>query len=348
MCTSPLKGFCRGLTETGKKDLLITPFSVDHIEFDSLGKRFYRNTPAHVYQDSLDDWILIPCGHCTECRLNRSRQWADRCILELQYHAESYFVTLTYDDDHLPKNEMIDHETGEILEVATLIKKDLSDFMKRLRRYYEYQGNENTIRFFGCGEYGSTTMRPHFHVIIFGLHLDPDGFHLYRQNFNGDNLYTHDFISRCWKFGFHSVGAVTWQSAAYVARYIMKKHLGPDAERWYADHGINPEFTLMSRRPGIARQYYDDHKDELFNQDFVSVGTAEGSRRIFSPRYYDKLFDIDYPSDQVADRRDRRQQAAVASTDLKLSMTDVEYLEYLKIHDSNLNNKMRALVRPDI
>lgn len=348
MCTSPLKGFLNGLTENGKKNLLIVPYSVDHVDIDSSGKKYYRTDSVHAYNESLDDWILIPCGQCVECRLQRSRQWADRCMLEMQYHTENYFVTLTYDDAHLPTVDKVDQDTGEVLPVATLIKKDLSDFIKRVRRYQEYDGFTQPIRFYGCGEYGSQTMRPHFHVILFGLHLPKDGFRLYRQNFNGDCLYNHDFLDRCWRYGYSVVGEVTWQSCAYVARYIMKKQLGKGAEDFYSQRGIAPEFTLMSRRPGIARQYYEDHKDELFNFDFVSVPTNQGSKRIYPPRYYEKLFDVDYPSDLVQDRKDKRKEAAIQATDIELSKTSLNYLDYLAVKEYNIINKMDALKRPDI
>lgn len=348
MCTSPLKGFINGLTENGKKKLLIVPYTVDHIDIDSTGKKYYRTDSVHSYSDSLDEWIKIPCGQCFECRLQRSRQWADRCMLEMQYHEENYFITLTYDDAHLPKNEVIDRETGELVPVATLVKKDLSDFVKRVRRYQDYDGFTQSIRFFGCGEYGSETMRPHFHVILFGLHLPKDGFRFYRRNFNGDNLYNHDFLDRCWKYGFSVVGEVTWQSTAYVARYIMKKHLGKDAKDYYAERGIAPEFTLMSRRPGIARQYYDEHKDELFAQDFVHVPTHQGARRIYPPRYFEKLFDVDYPSDLVETRKEKRKEDGIIATDLELSKTSLSYLDYLAVKDYSIECKMNALQRKEI
>nr|DAV64896.1 MAG TPA: Replication associated protein [Microviridae sp.] len=348
LCTSPLKGFIKGFTESGKKDLLIVPYTVDHVDIDSFGKRYYRTDNYHAYKDSLDEWIPIPCGQCVECRLQRSRQWADRCMLEMQYHRESYFITLTYDDDHLPKNEIIDEDSGEIISVSTLVKKDLSAFIKRVRRYQEYDGFYQPIRFYGCGEYGSETLRPHFHVILFGLHLPKDGFRLYRQNFNGDNLYNHDFLDRCWKNGYSVVGEVTWQSCAYVARYIMKKQLGKGASDFYSDRGISPEFTLMSRRPGIAREYYDEHKDELFTQDFVHVSTHQGSRRIYPPRYFEKLFDVDYPSDLVDARREKRKQDSIMSSDLELSKTSLDYLDYLNVKDYNLKCKVESLKRPDV
>ncbi len=344
MCTSPLKGFINGTTENGKKNLIVTPYSVDHIEFLD-NKKIYVDSPAITSKYALTEFVEIPCGQCIECRLQRSRRWADRCMLELGYHESSYFLTLTYDNEHIPKNPLIDYDTGEIYaENATLVKKDLQDFMKRLRRAYEYKGYDNKLRFFACGEYGSQTLRPHFHIIVFGLKLDD--LVLYKRNFNGDNLYNSAFISKLWKKGFSVVGDVTWQSCAYVARYIMKKHLGKDSD-FYDVYNIEPEFTLMSRKPGIARQYYDEHKDELFYQDFVSIPTKDGAKQIFPPPYFEKLFEEDFPENDVVERKEKRKQAKIDSINLQLEKTDKNYVDYLKTKEYNLDKKIKTLVRSD-
>ncbi len=344
MCTSPLKGFLYGTTENGKKNLIVTPYSVDHIEILD-NKKIYVDSPAITSKFALTEFVEIPCGQCIECRLQRSRRWADRCMLELGYHESSFFITLTYDNEHIPKNHLIDYDTGEIYaENATLVKKDLQDFMKRLRRAYEYKGYDNKLRFFACGEYGSQTLRPHFHLIVFGLKLDD--LVLYKRNFNGDNLYNSAFISKIWKKGFSVVGDVTWQSCAYVARYIMKKHLGKDSD-FYDIYNIEPEFTLMSRKPGIARQYYDEHKDELFYQDFVSIPTKDGAKQIYPPPYYEKLFEDDFPENEVVERKEKRKQAKIDSVNLQLEKTDKNYVDYLKTKEYNLDKKIKTLVRSD-
>ncbi len=344
MCTSPLKGFINGTTENGKKNLIVTPYIVDHIEILD-NKKIYVDSPAITSKYALTEFVEIPCGQCIECRLQRSRRWADRCMLELGYHESSYFITLTYDNEYIPKNPLIDYDTGEIYaENATLVKKDLQDFMKRLRRAYEYKGFDNKLRFFACGEYGSQTLRPHFHIIVFGLKLDD--LVLYKRNFNGDNLYNSAFISKLWKKGFSVVGDVTWQSCAYVARYIMKKHLGKDSE-FYDVYNIEPEFTLMSRKPGIARQYYDEHKDELFYHDFVSIPTKDGAKQIYPPPYYEKLFEEDFPENEVVERKEKRKQAKIDSVNLQLEKTDKNYIDYLKTKEYNLDSKIKTLVRSD-
>lgn len=344
MCTSPLKGFINGTTENGKKNLIVTPYSVDHIEFLD-NKKIYVDSPAITSKFALTEFVELPCGQCIECRLNRSRRWADRCMLELGYHESSYFLTLTYDNDHIPKNPVFDEETGEIYaENATLVKRDLQLFMKNLRRQYEYRGYTNKLRYFACGEYGSKTKRPHFHLIVFGLKLDD--LVLYKRNFNGDNLYNSAFISKIWDKGFCVVGDVTWQSCAYVARYIMKKHIGKDND-FYERYNIEPEFTLMSRKPGIARQYYDEHKDELFYQDFVSIPTKDGGKQIYPPPYFEKLFEDDFPENEVVERKEKRKQAKIDSINLQLEKTDKNYVDYLKTKEYNLDSKIKTLVRAD-
>lgn len=347
MCTSPLKGFVNGLTENGKKNLIIASYDVDHIEIINDHKWHCHSPLTMPGSIVLSEWIQIPCGQCAECRLQRSRQWANRCMLELPYHNQSWFITLTYDDEHIPKSECIT-EDGEYIENGTLRKKDLSDFMKRLRRAYEYHtDNENKLRFFGCGEYGSKTMRPHFHVIVFGLELPPGDLLFYKRNFRGDNYYNSKLVSSCWKNGFSVLGDVSWESCAYVARYIMKKHLGKDSD-FYERYNIAPEFTLMSRRPGIAKQYYEDHKDELFNNDFVSVPTNDGSKRIYPPQYFEKLFEMDFPELEIAERKEKRKESAIQSFDQQLKKTDLSDIEYFKVKEYNIENKIKALKREDI
>ena len=112
--------------------------------------------------------VPLPCGQCIGCRIDYSRQWANRCLLELKYHDSAWFCTFTYDDDHVPRTYYPDPETGEAIPALTLQKRDFQLLMKRIRKKFE----NDKIRFFMSGEYGSQTFRPHYHAILFGLHLD--------------------------------------------------------------------------------------------------------------------------------------------------------------------------------
>lgn len=215
--------------------------------------------------------LSLPCQQCIECRLARSREWATRCMHEAQMHDSSYFVTFTYDDDSVP---------------LSLEYRHFQLFMKRLRRALPSQ----KLRFFMCGEYGERFGRPHYHACIFGLHLSD--LKLFSDK-RGVKLWTSELLSSTWNKGFVSVGAVTFESAQYVASYIFKKYTGKDADRHYACVDAEtgecfqrvPEFVKMSLKPGIGARWFDKFKDDLYNHDHAIVRGSETK----VPRYYDKL-----------------------------------------------------------
>lgn len=276
------------------------------------------------------DVMLIPCGQCIGCRLSYARQWADRCLLELQYHKHAWFVTLTYNDEHVPRSMYGDPQTGEAHPCLTLDRRDVQLFLKRLRKAVE----PTKIRYFGCAEYGPSTWRPHYHLIIFGLPLDD--LVLKRQDMDGKvSAYTSRTLSAAWSlrpFGNHSdileplgdveCSDVTWSACNYVARYIVKKQLGPDGKDFYASFNLVPPFTFMSRDPGIGSAFYDEHKDSLYSFDSVSVSTPTGGRNIRPPRYFDKLFDLEQP-ERLAQIKESRRFMAEQAQKFKLSKTSL-------------------------
>lgn len=207
--------------------------------------------------------MTVPCGQCIGCRIDRSRQWAIRCIHEASLHEQNCFLTLTYDNEHLPPG-------------GSLYPQHMVLFFKRLRKKY------GKLRYFQCGEYGDRFARPHHHSIIFGFDF-PDKKVFSRRE--GVTLYRSDSLDRLWGNGHCSIGAVTFQSAAYVARYIMKKVNGDQAEDYY--RGRKPEYITMSRRPGIAADWFKKYSSDVYPKDFI---THEG-KRFKPPRFYDKLFD---------------------------------------------------------
>ena len=280
-CYHPLNGLVIGTNSNGKKNIRVV-----NSEFKN---RFSELS-----------YIDIPCGKCIGCRLDYSRQWADRCMLEAQYHEKNCFITLTYDNDNLPPaKEFIDNTTGEIRKsnIHPLVKKDFQDFMKRLR---DRVGYDTPIRYYACGEYGSESFRPHYHAIIFGYNFDNDRV-FYKKNFRGDIYYKSDFLDSVWNNGITMVADLEWDCCAYVARYVAKK-LGNKLD--YAKYDIPKEFVVMSRRPGIARQFYDDNKETLIKDKRIYLSTDKGSKRIHTPRYYEKLFDIDFPKENAEIKND--------------------------------------------
>jgi hypothetical protein len=240
------------------------------------GKRSITFSKSEAYSH---DPIQLPCGVCIGCRLEHSRQWAMRCMHEAQMHEENCFITLTYDDDHLP-------------EYQSLKKDDFQKFMKRLRQWCRREDEElnlpyRKIRFYGCGEYGDNTKRPHYHICIFGLMFHD------RQLWKKDGdikLYISEDLQKLWKFGFTTVGSLTFETAAYTARYCMKKAKGKNKENAYdridADTGeiikIEPEFARMSRRPGIGTDWYNKFNKEVFPNDSVVVQGAQ----VKPPKFY--------------------------------------------------------------
>lgn len=228
--------------------------------------------------------LTLPCGQCIGCRLERSRQWAVRCMHESQMHAVNSFVTLTYDDNHVPHDYSLNYRHFQL-------------FMKRLRKAY------GPVRFYMCGEYGETYQRPHFHACLFGVRFSD--LKEWRKSGAGFQLYRSSGLEKLWTYGSAEVGDVTFESAAYVARYCVKKVTGRNAEKHYEMvdgetgevYSRIPEFTRMSLKPGIGATWYEKFKREVFPLDRVVVRGTECK----PPRYYKYLLDAapDFMSDSV-------------------------------------------------
>lgn len=216
----------------------------------------------------VDLTVKLPCGQCVGCRIERSRQWAVRCVHESKLHENNAFITLTYQDERLP------WLNGK----PTLLKRDFTLFMKRLRK----QLDPIKIRYFMCGEYGPQLMRPHYHACIFGYSFPDRKLWSIRD---GVSLYRSELLEKCWPLGYSTVGDVTFESAAYVARYLMKKVTGDKALEHY--RGIEPEYVCMSRRPGIGRDFFLKFKDDIYPDDFVLLK----GKKLRPPKYYDKIYD---------------------------------------------------------
>lgn len=232
----------------------------------------------------------IPCGKCIGCRLDKSRDWATRCMLEAS-ECESYFVTLTFDDAHIPKD-------------GSIRKEHLQKFMKDLRNHFKRKYNDDGIRFYGVGEYGSESGRCHYHVCLFNIHLRDLNFYKITRDY--DTLYTSEELFNIWKNGFVVVGDLTWQSAAYVSRYCTKKIYGDKATEHY--EGREPEFSLCSRRPGIGGKYYADYNSIIYRDDSIICPKKDGSvLRLKPPKYFDRLLreeNEDFYNDLKLERQD--------------------------------------------
>lgn len=224
--------------------------------------------------------LQLPCGQCVGCRLERSRQWAIRCMHEAQMHTENCFITLTYNDEHLPSDRSLHY-------------RDFQLFIKRLRK--RYPGRR--IRYYMAGEYGESYGRPHWHACIFGLDFHDQ--ELWKRTAAGSLLYRSKDLELLWPFGYSTVGRVTFESAAYVARYIMKKVTGKNAAEHYQEidpdtgeiTNRTPEFTKMSLKPGIGYEWYKQYTSDVYPHDYVVVR----GKKVKPPKYYDKKYKIDNP-----------------------------------------------------
>jgi hypothetical protein len=245
----------------------------------------------------------LPCGQCIGCRLNYSRQWAIRIMHEAEMHDENCFITLTFDQANLEKRS----------NPLSLDVSEYQRFMKRLRKRFG-----KNIRFFHCGEYGEKNKRPHYHAIIFGLDFKDKVLFSKRD---GIRLYTSEALQELWPYGFSTIGEVTFQSAAYVARYIMKKWKGEGAEdhytRWCPETGegtpVDPEYCTMSRgnnlpedhpnaTRGIGYSWLQKFKADVYPHDYVVIN----NHKVKPPRYYDSLLS----EEELAELKKKRAEDA--------------------------------------
>lgn len=245
--------------------------------------------------------VVIPCGNCDGCRLERSRQWAIRCMHEASLYERNCFVTLTYDEGHLPAGSTLVKHKGKC--DCDGMCKTFAGFMKRLRRRFPGE----RPRYYHCGEYGSEFGRPHYHACLFNFEFEDKYQWAVRQGFP---VWRSPVLEALWPFGQSELGSVTFESAAYVARYIMKKHLGPNAWMRYQVVDLEtgetsdrvPEYTTMSRRPGIGRPWFDVFGKEVYPSDEVIVR----GRSMKPPRYYDLQHELVNASEALEVARARR------------------------------------------
>lgn len=280
--------------------------------------------------------LQLPCGQCMECRLRRRRDWALRLMAEKKYWPHSYFITLTYDEEHLHRVPTLDKETGEIIEISTLDKKDMQDFLKRYRYYF------GKIKFYQGGEYGETSSRAHHHLIVFQQKSIDDKIFMF---FNREKqpIYKSETVEKIWGHGLISIGEVTAESAGYVRRYITKKQTGEGA-KIYEELGIVPEYVTMSN--GIGKKYYDEQKFTTYKTDEVIYNDMHGrAKRRKPPKAWDKLYQEQEPLKYDILKRERR-KARIATREGKEAQTEREDFE--KIRQNRKKERQKLLKRGDI
>ena len=235
-----------------------------------------------------DRIVKLPCGRCLGCRAARAKEWAIRIMHEADMHDQNCMITLTYSDAWLPADR-------------GLHKEDYQKFLKRLRKAIA----PVKIKYYLAGEYGTDENelngigRPHYHVIIFGYDF-PDKYKYKVQR--GNTYFRSEMLEkRIWPYGFSDITNVSYKSAAYVARYVMKKingHMSSDhyrrldkesGETW----DILPEFNAMSLKPAISLEWFEQFSKDVYPDDFVVM---DGKKQP-TPRYYAKLLEKKSPED---------------------------------------------------
>ena len=294
------------------------------------------------YKELYPDAIKVPCGKCLGCRLDYSRTWADRMMYELKSNdGIGCFLTLTYDNENVPFH-YFDRDTGEVFDglesdnldsVQTLRKRDVQLFMKRLRKMFP----ERKIRFYACGEYGSKTKRPHYHLIIFGCSVyDFHDRRVVGKNELGDNFFSSDSLALRWPAGFHVLADVSYKTCAYVARYVTKKIYGDTVP-----YGADQEFVLMSRRPGLGSFYYEDHPD-CVERSKIFLNDSNGSVQVSVPRYFKKKFSLTNPEayeNMIKERSEFSNDREL----LRLKKTDLSYIDQLEVDENEKISKTKIL-----
>lgn len=254
------------------------------------GKRYVLfSNPNKVGKASVSEFVELPCGKCVGCRLERSRQWAIRCVHEAQLHEENCFITLTFSDEYLdPK--------------GSLVRADFQKFMKRLRK--KFKGKK--IRYMHAGEYGEKTGRPHHHAILFGIDFQDKKYHNTR---NGHRVYTSQTLEEVWGKGLSEIGDVTFESAAYVARYCCKKQNEKQdfltKEKELKDGRIK-EYNTMSRKPGLASDWLKKYGNtDVWNDDTIVIR----GMKMKPPKFYSKNYELTNPKEFSIIKAQRKRKA---------------------------------------
>ena len=269
--------------------------------------------------------VKYPCGKCLSCRKARRKDWMMRLEHELHTSKDAIFLTLTYDDDHMPDN-------------ASLVKADLQKFYKRLRRKLE----PRRIRYYSAGEYGTRTIRPHYHSIIYGLSLLP---------------VDKQLVMSCWDkcdwrvdtIRDKSFGSVTPESISYVTGYIADKLSNRDNKLIYIDTNREIPFQLCSK--GLGRDYVAKYTDELME----NIHIKKQGKELPLPRYYRKKLNIERSNnerfDQLCEENERSKvRRALGLELLEDELTSIELLEFNKVQDrqgrqQELNIKAKLAIK---
>lgn len=222
--------------------------------------------------------FFLPCGKCYECKARRVSGWSFRLMKEAEGSTSAFFVTLTYDTDHVPITPK---------GFMTLSKESIQLYFKRLRKNH----GKSKIKYYVCGEYGGHTKRPHYHVILFNA---------------DDNL-----IEKSWGLGSVHIGKVTPASCGYTLKYMSKPARIPE----HRNDDRTPEFAHMSKGMGkgyLTPQMVKWHQNDLVNRMYVPL---KDGKKIAMPRYYKQRIYTDWQRLRISDHMKNNPQEEKLSAD---------------------------------
>ena len=324
------------------------------------GKFYFTLKPSEAYYDLR---MEVPCGRCIGCRIQRSQDWALRCYHEASGYKQNCFITLTFNEEHNKKSLTVkDFQLFMKRLRKKFVPKNPYNKKTQKEQYYEFH-KKYRIRFFHCGEYGTVCGncglsetkchqariitkcsqfkkdigRPHHHACIFNFDF-PDKV-LWKIK-KGNKLYRSRILEELWtdpktkrSLGFSTIGEVTFESAAYVARYVLKKFNNKDEQKLMEHYkGKSPEYITMSRRPGIGKDWFTKFKEGVYPDDFVLTNKL---RKMKPPKYYDYLYETDEP---VKMRKIKAKRIAK-------QFEKEETAEQKKVAEEILRRKSRKLIR---
>ena len=297
----------------------------------------------------------IPCGHCWACRLNYSAQWATRLTYECMKSEHNYFITLTYDDEHLPIANKIDmkypdgtiketyHNNGDLIQCeGTVYEPHMKKFLHDLQQHMQRHKNHTGMKYYYCMEYGELTHRPHAHIILMNCPLDISQFYDSHIDERFKEHWKSPEIEHYWPYGMIDIASAEWSSCAYVARYCMKKiHVKNNED--YAKECKMPEFVRMSK--GIGKDFYNENKKQIYNNDEIIMRTVKGNVGAFKPpKAWDKMYKDEFPEEWEQIHLNRL-KCAERSRELTNSMTDMSDAQKLQLNYEKVNIKVKQLPR---
>ena len=309
-----------------------------------------------------DDIVLMPCRKCVNCQLNRAKEWSIRNVLESKLYNddERLFITLTYNDvNSSNKNNLVKIvKDKKIMYVSTLYYKDVQLFLKRLRKKYK----DYNIRYYLAGEYGSHTLRPHYHILLYGLPLKAieDIDYLYATK-NG-KFYNSQILENLWRKGFVNITEFSEYTAMYTSQYCTKKikdySIEDSIEEDIHNYSLNyclansraspkddyellvkQEFNCMSRRPGIAHDYIITYKDDIYKNDSFLFHIDEKTYELKPLKYYDRVYDFENPI-HYKFIKENRKKFYKAYEYFEQIESDIGLYEYFKTQEDTIKKKL--------